>query len=131
MRLLLPGGRIHLVLRVRYRKTLDWGCNERFLVHHAGDEGGLLYVYPPSCPDISAEIFLRESGYEHFLARGTILSKDAREWRFLDPKDKESCLDLLRRLVADDVDVLRYFSKHAVIAPNGDDCGSIKDYATS
>jgi hypothetical protein len=106
----------------------DWTANDRFRAVQ-GPEGGLIYVYRSIVEtDLAAQAFLTELGYEECVARGFFITAK-RQMGFHEPKATSDCLVLIKRFVADDNDMIRYYGKYYVIASNGDDCGIVRDCA--
>jgi len=107
---------------------LDHSSSDRFVVLE-GPEMGVTFVYGSSCTERDARVIAAEGQSVQtikVLARG-IIEVRARTWKFLSPSDIESCKVLVKRIVTDDVEVLRYYEDFVVLAPNDMPLGRFAD----
>lgn len=100
----------------------------RFLAHE-GREGGEFLVYR-HCEEFNEEHAakrLQDRGYLNFRAAGSIDSS-RRIIRFEQPTDASLCIQLLRRIITDDLENLDHYRSYEVFGPNGQSFGRLESH---
>lgn len=99
----------------------DYTINDRFVISE-GPKAGLTFVYSSASfskePEEAAARTLAAWGYNQVIGKGTI-SGTRQEWIFTSPSSAAECELILKRVVVDDVEILRYFGSFSAMASDG------------
>src|SRR6185437_2293933 len=123
--------RFNLQFEVRHRtapngRFEDWTINDRFAIN-VGLEQGLIYAYQSKTQSaISVQNFLSKLECSQCLAEGCFGAKQ-RTWIFETLGNKAECLSMVQRLLADDVNILRYYGNYQIVTGDGEKCGLVRD----
>lgn len=119
--------RLHLYMPERHSTgyagmQIEWAkINDRFAVFERAD-GGEIYVYHSQRTGLRSD---RKNGPE-VIAEGAI-DHSKKEWLFSRPSEPMMCLMLLRRIVGDAPEVLRYYGDYFARGPHGGTFGLFRD----